>query len=114
MEKGASRQKESDAHSTHPALHFYMVSDTAYHRLTLKFFLHKVDSKASERLIIRACKNLGHDNEIVNRNALESIYWFSRRVAWTHSDKGIYRQSHGQNSVSFLYQLPGLRVPTVG
>lgn len=51
------------------------LSGTAYIRLTtLQLLLHKADSKASQRLSIRACKNLRHDNERVNRNTLESIY----------------------------------------
>lgn len=51
------------------------LSGTAYHRLTmLQLFLHKADSKASQRLSIRACTNLRHDNERVNRNTLKSIY----------------------------------------
>lgn len=106
--------KESDAHSTHPALHFYIFSDTVYHRLILKFFLHKADWEASQRLLsTRACKNLGRDNEIVNRNTLESICFLEESPKPTVA-RGIYIKSHGQNSVSFLQQLPGLRVPTMG
>lgn len=74
-----SSQEEPDT-SARPALHFYIVSDTAYHRVTLTIFLHKAHSKASQTFNIRACKNLDHDNEIVNRSTLESIYRLSRTV----------------------------------